>query len=193
MTLFQFGQIRPEFAVPVLNERAVRASAGILFAVAMITFMHAFLLGNFQPTRVFVVAFVLEFALRLFAGPQLAPVYRLGQWVVRHQQPEWVGAPQKRFAWGMGLVLGVSMFWLLVVQQVVGRLAVDQAFQGQGLGGALLADALDRSARSEIAAFAMVVDAKDEAAAAFYQHHGFMPLPDSPLTLFLPLATVRRS
>ena len=39
MTLFQFGQIRPEFAVPVLNERAVRASAGILFAVALITFM----------------------------------------------------------------------------------------------------------------------------------------------------------
>ena len=75
----------------------------------------------------------------------------------------------------------------------MGRLAVDQAFKGQGLGGALLADALDRSARSEIAAFAMVVDAKDEAAAAFYQHHGFMPLPDSPLTLFLPLATVRRS
>lgn len=75
----------------------------------------------------------------------------------------------------------------------MGRLAVDQAFEGQGLGGALLADALDRAARSEIAAFAMVVDAKDEAAAAFYQHHGFVPLPDSPLTLFLPLATVRRS
>jgi hypothetical protein len=120
MPLFQFGQIRPEFAVPVLNERAVRASAGLLFAAALITFMHAFLLGNFQPTRVFVVAFVLEFAVRLFAGPQFAPVYMLGQWVVRHQQPEWVGAPQKRFAWGIGLALGLSMFWLLVVQQVIG-------------------------------------------------------------------------
>ncbi|MHA3902220.1 GNAT family N-acetyltransferase [Castellaniella sp. WN] len=75
----------------------------------------------------------------------------------------------------------------------MGRLAVDQAFKGQGLGGALLADALDRAARSEIAAFALMVDAKDEAAAAFYRHHGFMALPDSPLTLFLPLATVRRS
>jgi ribosomal protein S18 acetylase RimI-like enzyme len=75
----------------------------------------------------------------------------------------------------------------------MGRLAVDQAFQGQGLGGALLADALDRSARSEIAAFALMVDAKDEAAAAFYRHHGFIALPDSPLSLFLPLATVQRS
>jgi ribosomal protein S18 acetylase RimI-like enzyme len=75
----------------------------------------------------------------------------------------------------------------------MGRLAIDQAFAGQGLGGALLADALDRAARSEIAAFALTVDAKDEAAGAFYRHHGFIALPDSPLTLFLPLATVRRS
>ncbi|KAB0623098.1 GNAT family N-acetyltransferase [Castellaniella defragrans] len=75
----------------------------------------------------------------------------------------------------------------------MGRLAVDQDFKGQGLGGALLADALDRAARAEIAAFAMMVDAKDDAASAFYQHHGFIALPDSPLTLFLPLATVRTS
>lgn len=75
----------------------------------------------------------------------------------------------------------------------MGRLAIDQAFKGQGLGGALLADALDRAARSEIAAFALIVDAKDEAAGAFYRHHGFIALPDTPLTLFLPLATLQRS
>lgn len=75
----------------------------------------------------------------------------------------------------------------------MGRLAVDKTFKGQGLGGALLADALDRAARSEIAAFALLVDAKDETAAAFYRHHGFIALPDSPQTLFLPLATVQRS
>lgn len=72
----------------------------------------------------------------------------------------------------------------------MGRLAVDQAFMGQGLGGALLADALARAARSEIAAYAVVVDAKDATAAAFYRHHGFIALPDTPRTLFLPLATV---
>ncbi|KAG0184462.1 hypothetical protein DFQ28_011089 [Apophysomyces sp. BC1034] len=75
----------------------------------------------------------------------------------------------------------------------MGRLAVDQAFKGQGLGGALLADALGRSAHSEIAAYALMVDAKDEAAAAFYRHHGFIALPALPLTLFLPLATVQSS
>ena len=73
----------------------------------------------------------------------------------------------------------------------LGRLAVDRAFEGQGLGGALLADALARAARAEIAAHALMVDAIDEAAAAFYRHHGFIALPDAPGTLFLPLATVR--
>lgn len=73
----------------------------------------------------------------------------------------------------------------------MGRLAIDQVFKGQGLGGALLADALGRAARSEIAAYALMVDAKNEAAAGFYRHHGFIALPDSPLTLFLPLATVQ--
>ena len=73
----------------------------------------------------------------------------------------------------------------------LGRLAVDQHFKGQGLGGALLADALARALRSEIAAHALVVDAKDESAVAFYQHHGFISLPDQALKLFLPLGTAR--
>jgi ribosomal protein S18 acetylase RimI-like enzyme len=73
----------------------------------------------------------------------------------------------------------------------MGRLSVDIAFKGQGLGSALLADALDRCIRSEIAAYALLVDAKDAAAVAFYRHHGFIELPDSPLSLFLPLATAR--
>lgn len=73
----------------------------------------------------------------------------------------------------------------------MGRLAIDQNFQGQGLGGALLADALQRAAQTEIAAYALLVDAKDTHAAAFYQHHGLLALPDTPLTLFLPLATVQ--
>ena len=72
----------------------------------------------------------------------------------------------------------------------MGRLAVDQAFKGQGLGAALLADALMRVVRSEIAAYALIVDAKDERAAGFYRHHGFLETAMEPLTLFLPLATV---
>jgi ribosomal protein S18 acetylase RimI-like enzyme len=72
----------------------------------------------------------------------------------------------------------------------MGRLAVDRDFKGMGLGGALLADALRRYARAEIAAHALIVDAKDQTAADFYRHHGFIALPSSALRLFLPLATV---
>lgn len=73
----------------------------------------------------------------------------------------------------------------------MGRLAVDLTCKGIGLGAALLADALDRSSRSEIAAFALVVDAKDEQAARFYRHHGFIPFPDNSMALFLPFETLK--
>ncbi len=119
-SIFQFGEIRPEFSVRVLNERAVRAGAGIVFFFAIVAFMNAFLLGNFQPTRVFVVCFLLDFSLRIFVNPRFAPSLIVGQWMVRKQQPEYVGAPQKRFAWAIGFVLALSMLYLLVLNQVIG-------------------------------------------------------------------------
>ncbi|MBP6676545.1 MAG: GNAT family N-acetyltransferase [Vitreoscilla sp.] len=69
----------------------------------------------------------------------------------------------------------------------VGRLAVDQTFQGRKLGGALLADAALRAARSEVAVFALVVDAKDDAAEAFYRHHGFEPYGTQPRQMIVSL------
>lgn len=73
----------------------------------------------------------------------------------------------------------------------MGRLAVDKSFRKQGLGGALLADALARAYHSEIIAYSMVVDAKDESAVSFYRHHGFIALPNAPMTLFLPLSSLK--
>ncbi|TDA45941.1 GNAT family N-acetyltransferase [Burkholderia pyrrocinia] len=73
----------------------------------------------------------------------------------------------------------------------MGRLAVDRRYRGRGLGAALLVNALQRAAKSEIPAVALTVDAKDEAAAAFYRHFGFLPLAHDPMALFLPLATVK--
>jgi ribosomal protein S18 acetylase RimI-like enzyme len=69
----------------------------------------------------------------------------------------------------------------------VGRLAVDQAFHGRKLGGALLADAAVRATRSEVAVFALVVDAKDEAAVKFYRHHGFAPFGSEARQLIVSL------
>lgn len=75
---------------------------------------------------------------------------------------------------------------------LLGRLAVDQSARGKGLGEFLLMDALHRSldAAAEIAAMAVIVDAKDEAAEAFYQRFGFNPLQKQPVRLFLAMKTI---
>ena len=71
----------------------------------------------------------------------------------------------------------------------MGRLACRTDQRGRGLGKLLLGCAVDRclKARQQIAAYALVVDAKDDVAKAFYVHFGFKPLRDAPLTLYLPL------
>lgn len=79
--------------------------------------------------------------------------------------------------------------YALLPAGLIGRLAVDQRFRGQRLGGALVMDAAVRAARAEPAIFALAVDAKDEKAVAFYQHHGFRRFASKPASLFLPIAT----
>lgn len=74
---------------------------------------------------------------------------------------------------------------------LMGRLAVDDDYRGMGLGALLLADALKRIAKAEIAAYALVVEAKDEKAVAFYRHFGFIPFQDAEKHLFFPLANLR--
>ena len=119
-SIFEFGEQIDGFELRVLNERAVRAGAGLVFLLAIIAFMNAWLLGNFQPTRVFVVAFLIDFTLRIFINPRYAPSLIVGQWIVRKQQPEYVGAPQKRFAWAIGFVLALAMLYLVVLNNVIG-------------------------------------------------------------------------
>ncbi len=73
---------------------------------------------------------------------------------------------------------------------LIGRLAVATGHKGQGLGGALITDAALRAARADPAIFAIVVDAKDETAAQFYEHLGFRRFMSRPGSLFVPIATV---
>jgi ribosomal protein S18 acetylase RimI-like enzyme len=74
----------------------------------------------------------------------------------------------------------------------IGRLAVDQRYQGRGLGKALLADAAMKAMTAAPASFALLVDAKDDQAVNFYKHHGFRQLGGLPKVLFLPLATAEK-
>lgn len=80
----------------------------------------------------------------------------------------------------------------LVPATLLGRLAVDRRHQGKGYGRFLLGDALHRAARSEIASFAVIVDAKDESARRFYERESFLPFPDQPTKLFRPMADIQR-
>ncbi len=80
----------------------------------------------------------------------------------------------------------------LVPATLVGRLAVDRAYRGRGLGEGLLIDALRRSlaASRSVASVAVIADAKDERGTLFYTRYGFLPFPDQPLRLFLPMKVI---
>lgn len=80
----------------------------------------------------------------------------------------------------------------LVPATLLGRLAVDRHQQGKGYGRFLLADALYRIVQSEIASFAVIVEAKDESARRFYERESFLLLPDQPMKLFRPMADIER-
>ena len=80
----------------------------------------------------------------------------------------------------------------LLPAALIGRLAVDQRYRGRGVGSALLADAALRVLRSDMKALALIVEAKDEKAVAFYRLQGFTPFASRPLSLWLPLETARK-
>lgn len=77
---------------------------------------------------------------------------------------------------------------------LLGRLAVDQAYQGQGLGDVLIVHAFEttRAAATKIGILGIIVDAKDARAAGFYERFGFLPLEASPLRLVLPMSALDR-
>ena len=75
---------------------------------------------------------------------------------------------------------------------LMGRLAVDQRHHGRRLGELLLFDAFARTLRSDIATYAFVVDAKDDAAQAFYARYRFLTLAPGGRRLFLPVAEIAK-
>lgn len=93
----------------VVNERAIRATAGIMFLIGIITFYLVVGLQMRAALYVTVPLFWLDFLLKVWKGPQWSIFGIFGRYLVRTQKPEWVGAVQKRFAWSIGLFLASSM------------------------------------------------------------------------------------
>lgn len=118
--LFKFGEDHPDYPVRVLNEREARGAAGIMFLFALTAFMNAWFKGDFTPTKLTIVAFFIDFFIRVVVNPRYSPTLTMARWMVNKQTAEYVGAPQKRFAWGIGLGLATLMLYLVVLNDVRG-------------------------------------------------------------------------
>lgn len=122
--MLEFGERHPDYDVLVFNEREVRAAAGIVFVVAFAAFMNGWLVGNNEPTKLMVSAFLIDFFIRIFVSPKYAPSMIIGRWFVNNQTPEYIGAPQKRWAWAIGFGLASIMFYLVVLNDIRGPINI---------------------------------------------------------------------
>ncbi|HAH25376.1 MAG TPA: DUF4395 domain-containing protein [Prolixibacteraceae bacterium] len=113
--VIKFGEDVEGYEIPVLNEREVRATAGILFLFAFLAILMAILKGNFILLKYFIISFLIDFIIRVFVNPKFSPTLIIGRLIVSRQVPEYVGAAQKKFAWIIGLVLASVMFVLIVL------------------------------------------------------------------------------
>lgn len=113
--VIKFGEDVAGYEIPVLNEREVRATAGILFMFAFLAILLAILKGNFVLLKYFIISFLVDFIIRVFVNPKFSPTLVIGRLIVSRQIPEYVGAAQKKFAWVIGLILALIMFVLIVL------------------------------------------------------------------------------
>jgi Domain of unknown function (DUF4395) len=111
----QFGEDVPGYTIRVLNEREIRAAAGLLFLATFLSLMFILFKGNFVPVKYVVTIFLADFVIRVLVNPRLAPTLILGRLIVSGQTPEYVGARQKLFGWKIGLFLSATMFVFLVI------------------------------------------------------------------------------
>lgn len=111
----QFGETVEGYNIPVLNEREIRASAGILYFFMFLSWMLVIFKENYFLIKLVNTVFLLDFIIRMFINPKYSPSLILGRLFVGKQTPEYVGAAPKKFAWAIGLVLATTIFILLVV------------------------------------------------------------------------------
>jgi hypothetical protein len=113
--IINFGENVAGFTVPVLNEREIRAAAGIIFLLMFISVVAVVLQGNFLLLKYAVTIFLTDILIRVLINPKFSPSLIIGRWIVRNQIPEYVGADQKKFAWIIGSVLASIIFVHLII------------------------------------------------------------------------------
>ena len=113
--LIQFGENVKGYNFRVLNEREIRAAAGILFLATFISLMFILFKNNFLPIKYVLTVFLADFIIRVFINPKFSPTLIVGRLIVSNQSPEYVGAQQKKFAWSIGVALSATMFIFIVI------------------------------------------------------------------------------
>ncbi|MFZ4456124.1 MAG: DUF4395 domain-containing protein [Bacteroidales bacterium] len=113
--LIQFGEHVEGYDIPVLNEREIRAGAGILFLATFLSLMFILFKGNFVPIKYVITLFLTDFSIRVFINPRFSPILIVSRLIIRNQTPEYVGAPQKKFAWIIGVFLSATMFYFFII------------------------------------------------------------------------------
>jgi hypothetical protein len=113
--ILKFGEDVKGYDIPVLNEREIRASAGIFFLLLYTSLMFILFKGDFLLIKYSITIFLVDFLIRVFINPKFAPSLIVGRLIVSNQTPEYVGARQKKFAWIIGVVLAITMFILMVL------------------------------------------------------------------------------
>jgi hypothetical protein len=113
--LFQFGETVDGYDIPVLNEREIRAAAGLFFLATYTSLMFILFKGNFLLIKYVITIFLLDFLVRVVVSPRFSPSLIIGRLIVGGQTPEYVGAQPKKFAWTIGVVLSATMFVLMVL------------------------------------------------------------------------------
>jgi len=111
----QFGETVEGYNIPVLNEREIRASAGILYFFMFLGWMLVIFKENYFLIKFVNTIFLTDFIIRVLINPRYSPSLIIGRLIVGNQTPEYVGAAPKKFAWTIGLVLATIIFLLLVV------------------------------------------------------------------------------
>jgi hypothetical protein len=113
--VFEYGERVEGYAIPVLKEREIRAGAGLLFLLMFVAILKVIFTGDFVLLKYAATFFLADISVRVLVNPRYAPSLILGRLIVRNQVPEYVGAPQKRFAWIIGIALASVMFVLVNV------------------------------------------------------------------------------
>jgi len=112
--LYDYGEKVPGYSEGVINEREVKATAGIMFLLGMIVIFVGIGYNHIMVARVYLAFIFIDFTIRII-NPRYSPALLFGRVFIQNQVPEYVGAMQKRFAWILGWFISLPMLYWFVL------------------------------------------------------------------------------